>query len=402
MALTPLRWLGAAILLAGVATLMLLRDAGPQRGNEDESDYGLRERRAAVHLSTVAERLLLARIIDSVRRGNAHGATSQSRVLYGADLPPVLRRVAQRLADQVSVRRPASARVPVDLVFVLDTVSQIRGPINRVSRGSYYGLLRADYVLPGSGTAERCVAIVRMKLLSNPRWYGEVLRGPARGKLLGPCAFYETFGHPGPRIDSWLRGRAWSYGLASDWAAVLPPWKPRWWASWSRIETFYADWETRTAMTSRGYACATGATPSCDSALFDASTPTALRTSQLSSANVVSPRVAVDRDTDRNYRWSKNAEELGPREWSLLAEMVHDVGTERFSRFWQSSDDPRAAFRTATGRDIGDWARDWAQRAYGVQHRGPGVALAGAGYGVGVIGLALAFVVLTARRRYVA
>jgi hypothetical protein len=82
--------------------------------------------------------------------------------------------------------------------------------------------------------------------------------------------------------------------------------------------------------------------------------------------------------------------------------MVRDLGPDRFRQFWQSNEHPRAAFRAVAGRDISEWTRDWAQRTYGVQHRGPGVALSSTGYGVGVILLALLAAVVTTKRRQVA
>lgn len=400
MALTPMRWLAVAVMLGGVAALVILREpAAPTRNTSPEYQYHLREERAAAHAGAAAERLVVLKLLDSVRRANPNAMGAPPfRVLVSANASPRVRLVSERLAALLLPRRPVTPEVPVDLVLLVDTATRIRG----VPLAAQHGLLRTDYALPTVGTNDRCVVLTRTKELAAGRRYSDAFGDLALSKLLGPCAYYEAFGHPGPRIDAWLRRHAWNYGLSADWNRAPTKWKthPWYYGAGARLQTFYTDdWIMRRAITSRGYRCAAGDVSSCDSALFDRRSVRSLQSAKVWEGDLVTTRVAVDQEGDRNYWWATTAEELGPREWELLAAVVHDFGPDPFRQFWQSREEPRVAFRAATGHDFAEWTREWAQRTYGVQHRGPGIALAGAGYGVGVIGLALAMVMFTARRR---
>jgi hypothetical protein len=113
----------------------------------------------------------------------------------------------------------------------------------------------------------------------------------------------------------------------------------------------------------------------------------------------VSPRTGLD-VFDR-YWWWRNAEELGPREWTILAEMARTLGPERFRRMWHSDQPVREAFRSEAGMELGDWTRDWSQRLYGDQGRGPGISAFSALMALALAAVAFGFALATVQRRRV-
>ena len=49
----------------------------------------------------------------------------------------------------------------------------------------------------------------------------------------------------------------------------------------------------------------------------------------------------------------------------MLADAVHDLGPERFARFWRSDASTAEAFEAAAGIPLEVWTRRWLVRTYG-------------------------------------
>ena len=81
--------------------------------------------------------------------------------------------------------------VGVDVVFIYDTVSKLRG----ASTGLYG--MTTDYVLPAK-KGDRCTVITRFGKERTARgWIVRVIQtAAARDQILGPCAYYGAFGTP--------------------------------------------------------------------------------------------------------------------------------------------------------------------------------------------------------------
>jgi hypothetical protein len=325
-------------------------------------------------------------------------------MLISRDIDPRMRRVIEALAASVESGRPAVPAIPLDLAFVLDSVTGVRG----APRKGFGGFLTADFVLPARDSDERCLVLARVKYLGafgerNPSAYARLVTDPVRMRLLGPCAFYERFGQPGPGIERWLRSRDWNLGLVSAWDMPFPRWTPRnfWYDSW-RSSSLFADLALRDGMTARGFVCVSGNADACEGAVLDqknSNVPPEANHATLWSDGIVSTNQGLELLRDNS--WFVTPRELGPRDWTILAEMVRTLGPDRFEKFWSSSQEPREAFNAAAGMTIGSWTRDWARRTYGEQSRGPGLAPSKAFLGVTFAMLAVTVAVGASRRRQV-
>jgi hypothetical protein len=405
MALTLWRWVALSAVLCGIVTIAILREPKASRRNKyDASPFEERENLTRSHVSTASERLRLLAILDSLRPVMRNGAPGQSRVFMSSNLRPNLRRVLELLIDRIAPARPSRPVTPVDVMFVLDTSREMRG----VPSAGFGGIMRADYLLPRPNSSDRCVVLARLKAFEDPkafrRLYAGLLGDATRARLLGPCGFYEWFGIPGPQIDSWLRVRGWNLGLASAWDSPYPRWNPRrWWSRYDRSGIF-GTWPVREVMTHRGFACAAGSEVSCDMAVVEGPSPGAdvIMSVKVWSTGIVSPRASVNPVDRLAGWWYQSSEELGPREWTILAEMARTLGPDRFAKMWRSDLPIREAFRAAAGMELGDWTQEWSQRLYGPQGRGPGIPTLSAIMGLAVAVVAFAFALVMVQRRQVA
>ena len=408
MALTTTRWILVGLIGLLLVAVGSLQEPVPRFGNRvPRTVLTARATHAGEQLGIAAERYRILQLRDSVRSAMGPASSSQSRLAMARDLNPQVQRVLQRLMEHVDARRPQQPRVSVDVAFVLDTAQGIGG----ASRAGFDGILVGDYVLPRPNSNERCLVLARTKDLGewgmkHPYAYANararLLSDATRLKLLGPCAFYEQFGSPGPQIDRWLQDQRWSLGLLSSWETPFPAWESqRGWYENLFSGTLFMNWGLRRTISPRGFACAAGDVAACERAILarpEASSLLRPRTTLWSG--VVSTGEGFD--VDRDSWWNARARELGPRDWTILAEMVRTLGPERFAQFWRSTLPPRDAFQAAAGQDIGSWTRDWALRLYGHQARGPGLsgteALVAGALGI----LALAFALAASARRQVA
>lgn len=406
MEITPGRWVALAIVLCGVAVSLVLRDPGVPRNNSVHDDVRERESLAAEHLGLAVERLRVLRIVDSVRKSTGNASGTGSRVFVGANVSSHLHQVIDQMVQRTSSSRPQEPRVPVDLVFLIDTTSTVHG-IRRV--GGFSGVMRTDYVLPRPNSSDRCLVIARAKVfnasIGRRSLYAPLLGDFALSRLLGPCGFYEWFGSPGAGAQTWLQTRGWSVGTAANWQSNAPRWSSRWTWEYGLLAGLpFSDWELRWAMSLRGFSCAAGSISACDSAVVQGPGPNrrVTRGARVWAGQVVSPRKSLDVVDRNNYWWWNTIEELGPREETILAEMVRTLGPDRFRRVWQSQRPFPEAFSAEAGADIGSWAHAWSERVYEPQDRGPGQPVGAVLWGITLAGAALLLALRAASRRQVA
>ena len=394
MALTFPRW--AAIFLAGalVIVVAIWRETPPDDVNRmPPPTTETRRSIAQRHLSDAANRLRILQLRDSVRRSLGTPADSRSRLVIGGSLTaerPVLERAAEL------VPQPSQGGVPVDVAIVSDSGSLIAG-INS-NKGSR---MSPAYVLPDSRSA-RCMVIVRYSSFgattADRRLFARRLFAEyRRDRMVGPCAYYAAFGHPGPQIRQWLERHDWSIGIVGDWSAAPDPWQDD--AGPPRLLLAFDpqfDWRFRAITSPEHLRCTAGDVDECERLIAEGLPPRrSLHEFSVNWGQIVDP------SGNRPAYWRMMYTPFGPREDWVLAEMVRTLGPERFRKFWTSNAGPAEAFRSATGTTLGDWTREWSERTYGPQVRGPGVPLSVIGWSLLVAGLALAFAMATARGRVV-
>ncbi|HJQ21360.1 MAG TPA: hypothetical protein VJ867_13515 [Gemmatimonadaceae bacterium] len=399
MALTFPRWLIAAVALAGVAALAILRDLHEPHLLPVDG-YRERETRAGSHASVWWERLRVEQLLDSIHRSRSTPGTRQSTFTVAARTSVPLATAMGQLVDAIAETRPTTPKIPVDVVALVDSLP------SPVSAARYaYGSLRADYVLPADANG-RCTVLLRLPPgRFSPSWV-QSRRG---SRLLGPCGFYEWFGVPGRAMDEWLRGRTggWSYGLVSAWRQDAPPWTPWRFYDVNPDMDWGVDFGFRLASADVGVRCATGVARACEDALLGNagnSEPLFRETSVWSfegdTRNVVSPKWGLGVN-EYAFLWYSSKAPLGPRGSWLLAAMAHDLGAERFQRLWSSPLPLRDAFQQASGVTLGDWVADWMRSTYGRQYRGPGAPPRSVALALIVAAVAVGYALVRASRRQV-
>jgi hypothetical protein len=376
MALTPSRWIAVAALAFVLAPVLIFFDYEP-RGYQWTPRDRLQARagRAERHLRAEAERIRTDRLADSVLRSVPASAGTTLRVSFDRMLDSAPRRLLTLAAKSATRERPAASRVGIDVNFVVDSVQMIDG----IQRRGYSGALSVNYVLPRRGSTDRCIVLARVK----PWGLNEFSSEASSDRLLGPCAFYEAYGAPGPAIERWLAQGAW--GFAQRAGAIRPTLFE---GRWERNEV-----PLRYMLGGRGVACAKGAQAACAEAL---------ETPDITGLRVRDRLVMTEYNPYIMTSWYSREWSLGSESAALLADMARDLGADRFTRFWQSDAEPAVAFRAATNSEISDWTHAWVVKTYHEEKAGPGVSGTAWAWGLALVALSLGVVLRSAERRQMA
>ncbi len=362
MALTPGRWIVAAILGCALLTTGL---AGTSRRGRSiapsDSPEVLHYRRVQHRTLTAARRLKALSRRDTVLAALPAARPRDARTLLivmDPGLPLSHRSLIERAIDrQWRHLGIDSASVPVTIVIVVDTAS------SKSTLGGARGAIAFDYVLADEGAHDRCVAIVALhdRALTTPgtpRRLAETIaperRGPA---LLGPCAFQARFGIAGVAIDAWLRAR--SYDLAAR-----PAWE-------REIADMTVDSSGALTAGSAGVssgveyllspdarACAAGDLARCDASLI---APPGMR-NRVPVGGLIMMALSSDQ------HWSGFSTRY-------LSDLVTALGAERFQKFWRSDLPPDAALRAAARMPLNVWTQRWASGLIGPQRQGSAATL---------------------------
>lgn len=243
----------------------------------------------------------------------------------------------------------------------------------------------AWYLLPDSTDRHTCVAIA-----APGRQSGLAQRpgGDQRQTLfwlrrvLGPCAFYASFGKPSPVIARWLSARR--YDLAADalWDGTQHRGPERWWIAEMGSTNRRWMWQWLYALPPTIAGCAGGRVASCRAyALAGAESERAPRTVITSI-----------------FEW--RAPPL-PGATELLSDAVREFGRARFARFWTTDLPVDSAFHVAMDTTLGDWV--WSrQRAHGTTLEvGPAAPLGASVISLGIAAVGLVLAVAAATRRQI-
>ena len=401
MALTPLRWVAAAIAGCLAAAVLVLRPDAPKDPPTDQA-WQLRQEldRHGTHASYAARQLRLVTLFDSLGAAGAIGDTAGPtgrlptvRVRRDPALPAELADTLASLARRAARTVRDSAGTGTDIVFVYDTLSQLRGAALR-----HLGTM-VEYRLPRT-RADRCVALVRVgaSATTTRQLLGVLSTTAAAEQLLGPCAYYQAFGLPGREVDRWLRARGWAFVGSGSWdrgarrtaLAESGPLKGR---SLERAVFGQTTLPFLYEMQLEGTQCAAGETDACARAML---APSPRRFPATFDARILMSAFPL---LDADVEWYP-PRAFGRHETSLLAAMVRTLGHERFARFWSSSEQVPRAFEQAAGEPLERWASAWAESTYGAMPaRGPRVGGGSAVVALAMVAAAFALALVVSGRR---
>lgn len=387
MALTLKRWVALAVagfLLAPVIVLEEHESPGWQSSGRDR----LAERNlvAQAHVRRAANQLRILQIRDSVLRVAAQRPATG--VAIDVAFGPERRALLENLAAQVAARRPTAARMPTSVFFVLDTVSVVHG---QMRRAGFAGSVTFDYQ-PPTDSVNRCIVIARIRF-GNARYDSELRSAMTADRLLGPCAYFESFGRPGRSIANWLDTRGWQFAQRGDWST--PPLR---WLEGLPDSAWRERIDLQWVMDPVGASCAAGKDESCLRAVLAATVPDRWRTSLNHTAEVLTTGL-YNPFVHGDGGWLTRGWPLGAREWTLLSDMVRSIGPEQFERFWTSDLPPEQAFRAATGRSLAEWTREWIDDTYHPQAGGPVLSAGATGFGALLLIAGVGISIVAARRR---
>jgi len=375
MALTPARWLAAFV--AGCLFLMcfgLILPDDPYYYRQNDAVRWLRRTDRTAKIA--ATNLRTSIVVDSVKRALSRvPASTGSRWLMSAGIDDRHAAAIRRLQGHSEVYSVGPATNAIDVVFIQDAPGLVRGV--QVQQNLSQTILLPDR--PGS----RCVVIARVGQRQYPNWLSS---REFASRVLGPCSYYEAYGTPGPQIDRWLRAGAWHFGRVSAGDRALGLWFPPGWLSKDRWAA-EGGYPLRVYVPLGSVTCLAGDAAACEAVVRSSGDMGAI------------PLRAGNAWTLGAFGTSDDVFALGPYGPYFLSEMAHNIGPERFKRFWTSTADPVQAFRDATGQELGQWTADWTRRKYGNNPVGPGVPASQASLSITLIVLGAIGAMLIARRR---
>jgi len=213
------------------------------------------------------------------------------------------------------------------------------------------------FLLPYGTDGRTCVASVSLRW--ELRRLGRVKEEPPPRDLivdffrnsLGTCAYYAAFGQPGRAIEQWLEDRSFDLAGQPTWAS--PPTSPSGpeASTAALFSTLLAGYDDRFRASFDALGCAGGEPGACRRALFGA-VPTRFSRYRPRMHGVVLDLAYFFEFEGRGF--------YGGR--SYLADLVREVGRERFMKFWRSPLPPDSAFAAATGQPIERWTARWERK----------------------------------------
>ena len=238
------------------------------------------------------------------------------------------------------------------------------------------------YFLPPATDGRTCL------VLSYPDDWQTVLQSNDRAVwerwaelAVGPCAWYRSFGSPGPGVYRWLRRANYLFARGIDHGQSRPLLGQRRRSMESNSVDLGPD-QSAELVPSEIRACAHGDLTVCRDRLRH----------QLSMQAPFDTNVAVASG------WRRHGSEF---EW-LLADLHHTIGDDRFRAFWRSTASVDSAFLAATGVDIEEWTHRWLLGRLAKPSFGPTPTIRSLALAMMCLGLLFGVATLLAARRHVA
>jgi hypothetical protein len=316
-----------------------------------------------------------------------------------------IRTYTRRLTDELRAVANNGPRSPV-AVFVNIETAQLK-PATDSTQPRRLGW-ELVYSTPAPGSNEPCVTMLYIVRDPARTASGESRTEAPGNHLLGPCAFYAAFGHPGIGISSWLKAR--DYDVA-DYLDPARPWAvgpfdnpyrqtrahPVYLLSRQRLlnlgsvggvaEDFPFDAELAFVL----QRCLDGDTSACEALALTPGlrVPYAIRATGSDNGVPLQIRIPSSQPIEQLINIHTVPFDVTLMN-GLLNEILAKEGRERFARFWRSSAPAAEAFSQVTGQRLGEWVHEhlpyYARRGSAVKALTIGIALA---YILGSLGLAL-------------
>lgn len=292
-----------------------------------------------------------------------------------AGATPRARAVRQTVDSAGPLLAPLDTTVRVAVVLTADT--GFAAPV----AGGWVGLREVTYVLPEGTDGRTCLVLVTRNASRSRSGIG----------LLGPCAFYAAFGHPGAGVRRWLQAVSYSPALESDWRGPRPTGR----SEDLELLDFVSEarqWGLQEVVFGRAYGgmsytaggCAAGRLARC-AELADRLAPPYAR---------AQPGRGIRAAVVTRFWWTDDGN------W-MLADLTREMGRERFATFWGSPLPRDSAFRAAFGMSLEEWMQRWlAARRPGVRV-GPAIRPASALLGLLLAGALVAGGALYTTRRQI-
>ena len=340
MALTLRRWIAAGTLGCGALAVALLPPAvNPRERRAWEREYTAR--------TTIASALRHDhQLALYFRRRDEALAQLRRTPTAPTNRPSVL--VDERRAGRVSLPYRDVVRAAVDslarrfgpfdttspVVFFMTADTQFKAP----GAAGWVGLEQWLYIFPEATDGRTCLVIVP----TDRRGAGTLAEA---NSALGPCAYYAAFGMAGPFVTAWLQRMDHFPAIESDWLAP----RPRAGSPDFGDELISISWAQALAgaahygLSLNASACAAGKLKRCDAYIEQLPWFLSLR-SQRGSSRFMTER----------YTWRGGDESS----W-YLADLVREMGRDRFARFWRSPLPRDSAFAAAFGLPMNEWTHRW-------------------------------------------
>jgi len=381
MAFKLRHWLGALLFgMAFVAIRLFPGGAPPSRDVERPFDPA-RERFMALRAEVATQRGILERSawLDTVTALLEASRTGPDPVIL-ALAPGFPAQLASdfeaRLLEEVAGEPRMNGAVDVAVVVRVDEEGP-SGPLDEYYVGEHggrpYCLVRRQLREPRASA-----------LIASGQAGDETLTplpGTTRTRLLGPCAFLLRYGPPGDAMARWLREGAFHRAARTE----VPEAYLR---ESAGLELLGRSSNSAKYVSPRANRCLEGSRQACLDVFL----------SGRGGQPPVPSRVTELWGADPFMAWGQD---FALADAALFADLARAFGNERFARFWTSEADPALAFTAAFGVHPGAWVGDWARSYYGEGRRalraGPGSWAAT----LLLVGAALSFAVITARRRRV-
>lgn len=242
----------------------------------------------------------------------------------------------------------------------------------------------AAFLLPDSTNRATCLAYVPIIYWGRPGVLRQIHPAPSKELAellrngLGTCAYFAAFGAPGHDIGRWLISRHYEFAL-DPWGLRVPPESTRVGSLLDADKPWF--WSELYRYQPGAVECMAGRADACR------------RTALAGGSGDLVPVVSTER------QWWKPPSLAGADRY--FADLVDEIGPERFGRFWNSELSADTALATAMRMPVGEWTRRWQATLVPPIRLGP-VAPPSAVVLAALLGVAaVVLVMLTATRRQV-
>lgn len=331
MALTLRHWIAIAALgCAAVAVAYL----PPDPGSSDPRFPAEGQRRTA--LTSIETALRRANQLSVILRERDEALALLHRAPRSARSPVFVDAGRARRFERYIVDAAATL-APLDSAITLAVSLVPNQAVTREGQSLFFN--RLWYAFPEGTDGRTCLVIVPEGTLAR---LGEQ---NAASSLLGPCAFYAAFGQPGPGIEAWLAAVNYYPAQEADWVSARPRSPDPTADDLSKLTLpqllesglMFA---ARQGMSLPAAGCAAGRRERCNAAL--GVTPWYRRF--LDEAHTADKPGWLGGTSDQSW---------------YLADLVREMGRDRFGRFWRSPLPRDSAFVEVYDMPIEEWTHRW-------------------------------------------